>query len=561
MNKRLRYRIIISAILVVVCAYYGVYPNLLPALLKKATPEAGKDATGVFTAPPINLGLDLQGGTHLRLEVDTGDALAKELDHAVQRTEIDFREKNIPYDYVRRPNNSDRSFQISNVPSDKDIDARAYLDQSYKYNYSTSTSTQAGRVTYTLTMEPAYARREMENTVRSARDVIDRRVNELGVSEPIIQIYGRNTADQVANQIIVELAGVNPERAKKIIQETAQLEFRLVHPDKQHHFPSREEAIKSFPNGILPPEYDVLPYSGRDSHSGNGTPSGGWYVVRRTAAVTGKHLKTARPQPDPNRGSYEVVFTLTREGREMFTAVTGQNTGKQLAIILDRKVHSAPVIKERIPSDEATISGTFTPEEATDLALILRSGALPAKLRIIEERTVGASLGADSIRAGITGSLIGFVLVVLVMLVYYHWSGVNAVGALIINLIMLLAFMGKVGATLTLPGIAGIALTVGMAVDSNILIFERIREELRLGKTIKFAVGAGFDRVYWTIFDTHTTAIISAIFLIQFGTGPIRGFGVTLIAGLVANLITSIFISRVVFETALATRPVSKLSI
>lgn len=558
MNKRLRYKLILIAALVVISTYYGVYPNMLQAL-RKASPTPGKGLAAALTADPINLGLDLQGGTHLRLEVDTTDALNKEIDTAITRTELALREKNIPFDAVRR-GTADRSFQVLSVPTEKDADVRAILD-AYRYSYNTTTNTQGGRVTYTLTMDPRFARQEMLDTVASAREVIRKRVDELGVAEPIIQTYGRDTADQVANQIIVELAGVDPERAKQILKDTAQLEFKLVHPEKQNSFPTREDAIKSFPNGVLPPEYEVLPYTGRDTHAEHSGPSGGYYVVRKIASLNGKQLKSARSEPTPNSSAYQVGFTLSPEGREIFSRVTGENVGKALAIVLDKKVQSAPLIREKISQEGASISGNFTPEEAADLALVLRTGALPAQLRIIEERSVGASLGADSIRSGILGSLIGFVLVVLVMLAYYHLSGVNAVFALIINLVMLLAFLGKVGATLTLPGIAGIALTVGMAVDSNILIFERIREELRLGKTIKNAIGAGFDRVFWTIFDTHTTAIISAIFLIQFGTGPIRGFGVTLIAGLVANLITSIFVSRTVFEWVLSTRKVAKLSI
>jgi len=344
----------------------------------------------------------------------------------------------------------------------------------------------------------------------------------------------------------VQLPGVDdPTRVKDIIQSTALLELKLV---QDGPYSSREAALAAH-GGILPPESQLIPGK---NESGSSSGSDVWYIVNQIAAVTGRDLSGAQPGSDEN-GRPAVNFNLTRDGAARFSRVTGDNIGKYLAIVLDNRVVSAPVIHGQI-SDRGIIQGTFTPQQANDLALVLRSGALPASIAYLQEQTVGPSLGADSIRHGVIASIVGLVAVMGFMLVYYRGSGVNANVALILNLIILVAAMAYIGSVLTLPGIAGVILTVGMGVDSNVLIFERIREELRAGKAVGAAVAGGFDHAFVTIIDTHVTTIVSALILFTFGTGPIRGFAVTLSIGLIANLFTSVFVSRTIFDYVLLTR-------
>jgi len=308
--------------------------------------------------------------------------------------------------------------------------------------------------------------------------------------------------------------------------------------------------------GKISEEYEILPY--REDRGDKSQLE--YLVVRKTAVITGKDLKTARRSADSSSGAAAVNFFLTADGANLFSKATEQHVGERLAIVLDNVISSAPVINERIGA-EGIIHGSFTTQQAEDLALLLRSGALPASLKVLHEQSVGASLGNDSIKSGVYAALIGFGLVVIGMVVYYKHSGLNAIYCLLGNLIVLLGFMGAVGGTLTLPGIAGIILTIGMAVDSNILIFERIREELRAGKTIRAAIDTGFSKVFWTIFDTHVTTLVSAAFLFQFGTGPIRGFAVTLTVGLIANIFTAVYVSHRLFEMMLGNRKAEVLSI
>src|SRR6266436_6711286 len=283
-------------------------------------------------------------------------------------------------------------------------------------------------------------------------------------------------------------------------------------------------------------------------------------MVKKVAAVSGTDLRNARVSVDENNRP-AVSFTLSNEGGRKFGKVSGGNVGRQLAIILDGKVQSAPTLESRITT-EGRITGSFTPEEVQNLSLILRSGALPATLTYLQERTIGPSLGADAIRSGVTASVVGLLLVISFMLVYYKLSGVNAVIALTLNLIILLGLMAYIGAVMTLPGIAGFVLTMGIGVDSNVLIFERIKEELEAGRGVRASINAGFSRVFWTLVDTHVAALISCAFLFQFGTGPIRGFAVTLFIGLISNLFTSIFVSKTLFELELERRQqVATLSI
>jgi preprotein translocase subunit SecD len=342
----------------------------------------------------------------------------------------------------------------------------------------------------------------------------------------------------------VQLPGVTDVgRAKEIIRATAFLELKIIEAGPA---PTQEALLQPF-NGVVPPDQEVV--TGADPQNAGSTL---YYLVKRVAPVTGRDLRDARPGLDENARP-AVHFTLTREGGQKFAKLTGENVNRLLSIIMDDKVQSVATIQERI-SDQGRISGNFTREEVQDMSLTLRSGALPTNLTYLEERTVGPSLGADSIRAGVIASLVGLGLVALFMLTYYKLAGINAIVSVTMNLIILLGFMAQIGAVMTLPGIAGFILTLGMGVDSNVLIFERIKEELAAGKGPRAAINAGFDRVFLTILDTHVSSLISAAFLFQFGTGPIRGFATTLFFGLLANVFTAVFVSRSLFELELSAR-------
>jgi preprotein translocase subunit SecD len=401
---------------------------------------------------------------------------------------------------------------------------------------------------YTFAMRPSVAQTLREEAVVQARQTIERRVNELGVTEPSI-------AQQGADQILVQLPGVTDvERAKEIIGSTGKLELKLV---EQGPAASKDDLLRAT-GGVAPQDMEVV--SGAPEPGAGGAVGGtSFYLVRRVAAVTGNDLRSARVELDENNQP-AVGFTLNPNGAKAFAKVSGENIGRHLAIVLDNMVQSAPRLESRI-TDAARIHGSFTQEEAQNLSLILRSGALPATLTYLQERTIGPSLGADSIRSGVLASIIGLVSISIFMLIYYKLSGVNAIVALIFNLVILLGLMAYVGAVMTLPGIAGFVLTMGIGVDSNVLIFERIKEELEAQHGVRASINAGFNRVFWTLVDTHTAALISAAFLFQFGTGPIRGFAVTLFFGLASNLFTSIFVSKTLFEVELSQRKVAEISI
>ncbi len=536
MQRNLKWKLLFVAALMIVSLYWFLSPR-----------EKG---AGLMSR--INLGLDLKGGIHLVLQVVTEDALNQELAQDADRIANELRTKGIAFTAAKKGAGS--TIEVAGVDAARDKDVRAFFDQLYQRKYSVRSTVTEGKTNYSLGFLPAYVRELQESTVKQALETIRRRVDALGVSEPTLQIYGGSGQD-VQDQIIVELPGIDdPDRVKSLIENTAQLTLRLVKKDNGGPFSSIESAVQAN-GGRIPEGYEILPYR-EDRGEDNRLE---YLVVSNTPVITGKDLKSARRSTDSN-GAPAVGFFLNAEGAELFSRATEQHVGDRLAIVLDNTVSSAPVINERIGA-EGIIHGRFTVQQAEDLALLLRSGALPASLRVIEERSVGASLGNDSIRAGIMASIIGFGLVVLIMVVYYRRSGFNAIWCLLGNLIILVGFMGAVGATLTLPGIAGIILTIGMAVDSNILIFERIREELRGGKTVRAAIDTGFARVFWTIFDTHVSTLISAAFLFQFGTGPIRGFAITLTVGLLANMFTAVYVSHRLFEMMLGTRKVEALSI
>ena len=487
----------------------------------------------------IRLGLDLKGGTHLVLQVQVDDAVNVTVDLAQERLGDELRAKGIPATVEKKSEDRRTYLLLTGVPQDKSADLQTLTNEQFP---DWVLSRRAGdpnarELALKTTAAAAIRNQALQQSINTIRN----RIDQLGVSEPTIAEYGQRDYE-----LVVQLPGVDdPSRVKDIIQSTAMLTLKIV---QDGPYPTREAALASH-GGVLPPDSELVP--GR-RESAESTAGEAWYAVNRIAAVTGRDLRDAQPRPDEN-GRPSVNFSLTRDGAVRFGRVTGQNVGKQLAIILDNRIVSAPRIESQI-NDNGRITGSFTSQQASDLALVLRSGALPASIKYLEERTVGPSLGADSIRHGVVASIVGLLAVMAFMLVYYKGSGINANLALILNLLILLAAMAYVGSVLTLPGIAGVILTVGMGVDSNVLIFERIREELRLGKTVGAAVAGGFEHAFLTIIDTHVTTIVSAAILFWFGTGPIRGFAVTLTIGLLANLFTSVFVSRVIFDYVLTRR-------
>jgi preprotein translocase subunit SecD len=499
---------------------------------------AAVSATAVFfMVPPdkrIHLGLDLKGGIHLVLRVNTGDAVRAEVDDAMQRVRTDLTAKGFPPVDLHRSAGND-GFVLKPAPNtaagvlDKIIDDRL---PDYKVDRG---------VEVTATLKPEIVRNIRDMAVRQALETIRNRIDQFGVSEPVIQREGLE-----GDRIVVQLPGVDdPGRVKDLIRATAFLEIKPV-----LSVAPTEEALLAPTGGKVPEDDEVVP---GDIEDLEGRVSGKeYYLLKRASVVTGRDLRNARRSQD-SYGQPAVSFTLNPEGAKKFDAYTGAHIGDRMAIVLDNKVRSAPSIRGRI-SDSGIIEGNFTVQGAEDLALVLRAGALPASITYLEERTVGPSLGRDSINRGLTAGLVGLALVVVFMLVYYKGAGINADVALVLNAVLLLGAVGMLGATLTLPGIAGIILTIGMAVDANVLIFERIREELALGKTVRNAVDLGFARALSAIIDSNLTTIISALFLFQFGTGPIKGFAVTLTIGLLISMFTAVFVSRAIFDALLSRR-------
>jgi preprotein translocase subunit SecD len=487
----------------------------------------------------IKLGLDLKGGTHLILQVKVNDAVNVDSDAAIERLKEAMRAAKINYAEITKPDpvNHPEQIVIKGVPPESSADLRSIVtDRLPEYNLASGAENS-----WTIAMKAQALTSLKDQSVTQAIETIRNRIDQLGVSEPVIQEHGLGQY-----QILVQLPGVDdPARVKEIMQNTAMLEIKqsLGGP-----YSSQQEALQAH-NGVLPP--DAVLVKGRSIGSRNADSDTGetWYLITRASAVTGRDLRNAEPGRDEN-GQASVQFTLTGEGGQRFYKFTSAHIGDSLAVVLDGKVQEVARINDSI-RDRGVITGRFSEQETKDLSMVLRSGALPAGIAYLEERTVGPSLGADSIRSGVRAAVIGMVAVLIFMLVYYRGAGVNADVALILNLIILLGFLGFSGATLTLPGIAGVILTIGMGVDSNVLIFERIREELRNGKTPSSAVDQGFSHAWITIVDTHVTTIVSAFILFIFGTGPVRGFAVTLTFGLLANLFTAVFVSRVIFDWVL----------
>ena len=493
-------------------------------------------------SPKIHLGLDLQGGVFLRLAVEIDKAIENTTMRYADDARAILREKGIPV--LAMAKDGIDGFSLTLPPGDFADRAMKVLQESVgTIDYTLGSVTSSGSVVKAR-MTPGEVKAIRANSVTQGVETIRNRIDQFGVREPQIVAEGED-------RIVVQLPGVkDQQRAIDLVGKTALLEFKLVDEGA-----SVEEALK----GNLPEEDQLLYMKNVDSQTGrlSRTP----ILVRKRAVLTGDTIKTARVNFQSQQGGAYVSLSFDNRGAQIFDRVTAENVKRRLAIVLDDTVYSAPVIQERISGGEAQITGSFTPEEASDLAIVLRAGSLPAPVRIIQNVSVGPSLGRDSIQKGIRAGVIGAFLVIGFMLVYYRFAGLVADLALVFNILFLLAGMALLEATLTLPGIAGIILAIGMAVDSNVLIFERIREELRSKKTVRASIDAGYDKAFWTVVDSHVTTLITAMILFQFGTGPIKGFAVTLSMGVAINLFTALVCTKVVFDYLNAKRPMQALSI
>jgi preprotein translocase subunit SecD len=489
----------------------------------------------------LNLGLDLQGGIHLMLGVEADKHVTSQTDRTAEDLKKALERKGIGVQRIAREGNS--TIQVALASPQSWNDALTAVAEFSTFTRSDENQA-AGR--FKLVMVERQINQLRDDAVRQGLETIRNRVDQFGVAEPTITRQG-------ADQILIQLPGIqDPARAKALIGKTALLEFKML---------DEQTPVEPALAGQLPETSELL--YGREVDKQTKAERKVPYVVQKRTLLTGAELTRAEVQADPNSlGNWQVAIEFTSAGARIFGEITEQNVGKRLAIILDGNVYSAPRINERIPSGRAVITGHFTVDDARDLAIVLRAGALPAPVVLLEERTVGPSLGADSIRQGLIAITASAVVVFIFMLVYYRLSGLIADVALGLNLLMLFAFMAAIRATLTLPGLAGIALTVGMAVDTNILIFERIREELRLGKTPRSAIEAGFRRAFRTIVDTHLTVMGTAIILLSFGTSSVKGFGVSLFIGLGASLFTAYFFTRLLFDLVyMGRRKVEQVSI
>jgi preprotein translocase subunit SecD len=527
MKKNLNSKIalIVAVLVVFVYGIIGVPSGL-----------TGKAVTESLTKR-IHLGLDLRGGAHLILQVVVLEAVNAETDNVVGRIQQDLKTASLGFTQVYKPDpTKPQIIRIDGTAPAKATTVRSTLDNKYANEYDLSGG--GADNSWTLTMKPTVVTALEKKTVQQAIETIRDRVDTLGVSEPVIQEYGLG-----ANQILVELPGIDDlDRVKSIIQSTARLE---IHAVVGGPFPDEQGALASV-GGAVPADEMMVHGSGALA---TGSDRDSVYVLQRVSVVAGSDFRSADPGTDQN-GLRNVRFTLTNEAGDRFYEYTSANVGRSMAVVMGGRVREVATIKDKI-RDTGEINGSFSVDEVSILSKMLRTGALPASLLYLEDRTVGASLGADSVRQGVTAAIVGVLVVMAFMLFYYRGSGINADLALFLNLVILLGFMGFTGSTLTLPGIAGVILTIGMGVDSNVLIFERIREEVRAGKAPSAAVDQGFGHAWITIVDTHVTTIVSAAILFLFGTGPVKGFAVTLTFGLAANLFTAVYVSRVIFDAHL----------
>jgi preprotein translocase subunit SecD len=499
--------------------------------LKKNPTAPPNPSIGDVLKNGLKLGLDLRGGIHLVMQVKAEDALRAEAADAAEHLKTEAGKRGVQIGTVNPATHDGFTITMG-----ENVSPSAVSDLVKSALSPTDwASDQSGREMRVTFREPARISIEGQ-ALRQAVETIRNRVDALGVAEPSIQPQGKD-------RIVIQLPGVDdPARVKDIIGTTGLLELKLVDV-KGGPYSSPDAATAAY-GGAIPAELELVEGTSEDSTARTRTTV--YYVLQRAAAVTGRDLKNARVGQD-RFNQPAVEFFLNAQGAEKFGRVTGDNVGRQLAIVLDKRVQSAPNIKSQI-KDNGIIEGNFTAERADSLALVLRSGALPAQLVTLEERTVGPSLGLDSIKQGVLASLVGMLLVFVAVAFYYRLAGVNAILALVLNAVLLLGAMAWINATLTLPGIAGFILTIGMAVDSNVLVFERIREEMEGGKAPKAAIDLGFKRAFGTIIDTHVTTISAAAFLFQFGTGPVKGFAVTLVLGLAASVFTAVFVSHLLFD-------------
>jgi preprotein translocase subunit SecD len=534
MNSNLKYKALLILAVILGCLYYIIG---IPTSKEQLMANIEKN---------IRLGLDLKGGSYLVVQVQLQDAFKSEADRLLERVREAMSKANVTSTVMDRNDpttlaDADKvEISIKGVPLDKGPAFRTIIaEQAPEW-----TLTPLNGTDYSLKIKPSVATALRQGAVTQAVETIKKRIDGLGLAEASVQPRGRADAE---SEIVIQMPGVDdPGRVKRVLETAAVLELT---PVKAGPFPSQEAAVSNG-GGVLPLGTKMLPGQ-----------SGGWYILQRAAVVTGRDLRDARASRNGQTNQWETAFTLSQDAAKRFGAYTGANIGANLAIVLDNRVISAPRIDGRI-EDNGVINGIGLQQEATDLALVLKAGSLPAGLVYMQETTVGPSLGAESIRQGLIAGVFGMVAVILVMLAYYKGAGVNATLALILNAILLIAILSAMGAALTLPGIAGVILTIGIAVDSNVLIFERIREELRMGKAIPAAISAGFSRAFLTIIDTHVTTIVSCAFLFIFGSGPVRGFAVTLVIGLISNVFTAVFVSRTLFDWSLSrNRDMETLSI
>ena len=529
MRTNLRARTVVIVVTILICVFGIIdFPRSAADLVRNVKSN-------------IHLGLDLKGGSHLVLQVQVQDAVKADADQTMERLQADLRKQGVTWasmdrnDPTRVEDADNVEIYIKGVPATQTSAFREMIND----RYPTYVLTAQNSTDYSMRLKPSELVALKRDTVERTIQTISNRINELGLTEPSVQQYGR-AGDQY--QVLVQLPGVDdPARVKELIGTAAVLELTKV---EDGPFPSREAALSQH-GGVLPLNTKLAKAKPRGAQEGEE-----WYLVGKTPVITGREMRNARASQGDMR-KWETNFTLSPDGGKRFGRFTEANIGNKLAVSLDNSLVSVAVIESKI-EDSGRIEGLSSEDEAVDLSRYLRSGSLPAGVQYLEERSIGPSLGADSIHEGLMAGIAGLLAVITVMLVYYKRSGVNAVLALVLNTVILMAALSYFHAVLTLPGIAGVILTIGMAVDSNVLIFERIREELRSGKAVIAAVDTGFNKAWWTIVDTHVTTMVSCAFLFLFGEGPVRGFAVTLVIGLAANVFTAVFVSRTIFDYELS---------
>lgn len=529
--KSLRWRVALTLVVTILAIIYALpsVPGVSTSPLMKVLPE-----------DKINLGLDLQGGIHLTLGVGVDTALENSLAQSGQSLRSMAREDEV---VVLRPQVKDQQLVFVLLKAEQQEKLDAMIAESFKeFSVSNKETLDGGKIRYTMGISDEYKKYIQDMALDQAIKTIRSRIDEFGVTEPDIR-------KQQDYRIQVQLPGIkDPERAIDLLGKTAHLEFKLV---------NEEADLENAKKGILPADSELKMLLDRRA---DGTYAETPIVLKRDVVLTGEYITNANTNFDTFGQPY-VMLTFDSTGARLFERLTEENVKKRMAIVLDGKVYSAPVIQERIAGGRCSISGRFTVDEARDLAIVLRAGSLPAPIKIMEERTVGPSLGQESIDKGVKAALIGGCLVIIFMIIYYGFAGCVADMVLALNILLIMAGLAAFGATLTLPGIAGIILTIGMAVDANVLIYERIREEIRKGLTPLAAVTEGYGRATLTILDANVTTVIAAIILYQFGTGPIRGFAVTLTLGILASMFTAIFVSRILFDMWLKRKPGATLNI